>query len=319
MNNKQFHAAAALFLDDKRASGCSPATLDNYKTSLDLFAAFAEQHAADHAAPGTLAAWKVNLYHAGKSLPTIKLRLSHLRLFFAYAVAVGMLNSTPCTPEVMRTKKAVNTRPYTHLLDRAAILKILSAPEQAYKNVPCALRARNKAILTLLITAGLRNSEIRALRLRDLDFDNKTVTVERGKGGKFRIVSFPDVARQAVKTYMASPAFPAKHDENTLLFGQTRKTGEWQEISRQGFSEIVRRSVLILTGIDDIRSHALRHAYASMLLAGGVGKAEIQELLGHSCIQTTERYINLLMPEKPAEIANSVFSIDIPENAEQQA
>lgn len=318
MNNKQFHAAAALFLDDKRASGCSAATIANYKTSLDLFAAFAEQHAADHAAAATIAAWKSSLHHDGRSLATIRLRLGHLRLFFAFAVAVGSLNSTPCTPEVMRTKKQNTRRPYSHVLGRAEILRVLSAPEQAYKNVPMRLRARNKAILALLVTAGLRNSEARALRLRDLDFDACTVTVEHGKGDKYRIVSFPLAAREAVKQYMNGPAFPAASaTPETLLFGQTYANGEWQAISRQGFSEIVRRSVLILTGIDGIRSHALRHAYASMLLAGGIDKHNIQELLGHSNIATTERYIEQLTPNRPAEISNTVFDADIV--AEQHA
>ena len=308
MNIKAYKQTVKTFIEAKKAAACSPETLNSYTNTLNSYGRFAERKKADPAAPATIAAWKIELNSRGLAAASIRLYITHLQLFFRFAVEIEAVPKNPCTAEVCRMARQHGAKPYEHVLNKAAVMRLLSAPEADYKGVTRRLRARNKAMLTLLLTTGLRNSELRTLPASALDFENCTITVEHGKGDKYRVVSFPLAARDAVEKYLNSGVRPAKIGQEQPLFGSVNSKGKWQAFTRPALSALIERTVRVLTGVEGIRTHALRHAYASMLLAGGVDKHDIQDLLGHSSVTTTERYIERLSPAKPAEIANEVFA-----------
>jgi site-specific recombinase XerD len=169
---------------------------------------------------------------------------------------------------------------------------------------------RNRAIILTLLGCGLRNTELRSLTLADLRFgdeDEAQVTVRSGKGDKWRIVPFPAVVQQAVKAYIDSDEYAGASDRD-ILFGTSKGNGEWRMMSDENLSVLCKRYIANATGFEGARSHACRHAFASFNLTHGVPMAEIQSMLGHSSIMTTEHYASLLRPTAPTASGNKVFN-----------
>ena len=136
------------------------------------------------------------------------------------------------------------------------------------------LALRNRALVELVYSAGLRSSEAVGLDLADVDFDREQLHV-RGKGGKERIVPLGEEAAYLVARYLheARPALAARRRERGLRLGA-------REAARHA-----RRCGGIFA-----HPHRLRHAFATHLLEGGADLRTIQELLGHSSLSTTQLY-----------------------------
>jgi site-specific recombinase XerD len=135
------------------------------------------------------------------------------------------------------------------------------------------LALRNRALLELLYSAGLRSAEAVALDLGDIDFDRETVHV-RGKGGKERVVPLGEEAAHHVARYLQIGRPPLAVGANDALFLSAR--------GRRLDTSTVRRLLR--------HPHRLRHAFATHLLEGGADLRVIQELLGHSSLSTTQIY-----------------------------
>ena len=186
--------------------------------------------------------------------------------------------------------------------EQIAMLLVNVCPDKHVRNV----WPRNYAIIILLLTTALRNSELRALTPADLDFKHAEIVVEHGKGDKFRAVDFPAIAQSAVKLYMASKIRSDELSDTDPLFGtyMPSKSADignelgWREISRSGLSDIVREHVRLVTGVDGVRTHAMRHICARVDLNGGMRLEELQAKLGHSEIQTTQIYSGRLMARR---------------------
>jgi site-specific recombinase XerD len=135
------------------------------------------------------------------------------------------------------------------------------------------LALRNRALLELLYSAGLRSAEAVALDLGDVDFDRETVHV-RGKGGKERVVPLGEEAAHHVARYLQIGRTALAARANDALFLSAR--------GRRLDTSTVRRLLR--------HPHRLRHAFATHLLEGGADLRVIQELLGHSSLSTTQIY-----------------------------
>ena len=135
------------------------------------------------------------------------------------------------------------------------------------------LAVRNRALLELTYSCGLRSAEAVALDLADVDFEQESVHV-LGKGGKERIVPLGEEAAHAVSVYLrdARPAL-ARHADNALFLSIR---------GRRLDTSVLRRLLR--------NPHRLRHAYATHLLEGGADLRTIQELLGHASLSTTQIY-----------------------------
>jgi site-specific recombinase XerD len=135
------------------------------------------------------------------------------------------------------------------------------------------LALRNRALLELLYSAGLRSAEAVALDLGDVDFDRETVHV-RGKGGKERVVPLGEEAAHHVARYLqiGRPALAVGANDALFLSARGRRLD----------TSTVRRLLR--------HPHRLRHAFATHLLEGGADLRVIQELLGHSSLSTTQIY-----------------------------
>jgi integrase/recombinase XerD len=145
---------------------------------------------------------------------------------------------------------------------------------------------RNKAILELLYSSGLRISELAGLKLENFNFDMNFIRV-RGKGSKERIVPFGIPFKDLLKIYLPARQ---KLDKSKSGAGYLFITGRSLPFTRQGLWKIIKKAAVLAKIDKNITPHMLRHTFATHLLEGGADLRSIQQMLGHSSISTTEIY-----------------------------
>jgi integrase/recombinase XerD len=151
------------------------------------------------------------------------------------------------------------------------------------------LQIRNRAMIEVLYSSGLRVSELISLRLKDISLEAGYILC-RGKGSKERLVPLGEPAIQAVRSYLnGSQQRLAGKKSSDILFLNSRG----QQLTRQGFWQILKQWAHE-HGLDqNISPHMLRHSFATHLLDNGADLRSVQELLGHSDISTTQIYTHL--------------------------
>lgn len=211
--------------------------------------------------------------HKRNQRPSIARKLSTLRTFFRYLVREGLMSVNPA--EGMATPKRGRYLPKTLSVDEAAALM-----ERGHGTVLLALRDR--AILELLYSSGLRVSELTGLNVGGLDLRESLVRV-LGKGRKERIVPVGRKAREALAAYLQARG--GIDDEQPLFANHRGGRLTPRSVQRHLKVHLLKAGVL-----KDISPHALRHSFATHLLDGGADLRAIQELLGHVSLSTTQRY-----------------------------
>ncbi len=148
---------------------------------------------------------------------------------------------------------------------------------------------RNRAIIEMLYSCGLRVSELVNLEINNVNFDERIVTVV-GKGNKERVVPVSDISLALVREYLRGDQRPSprKGEENILFLNRLGR-----RLTRVMIFYIV-KDLAEAAGIKKVISpHTLRHSFATHLLEGGANLRAIQQMLGHESISTTEIYIHL--------------------------
>lgn len=165
---------------------------------------------------------------------------------------------------------------------------------------PCLTGRRNRALIAVMYRAGLRVSEALALYPRDLDERAGTVYVERGKGGKSRLVGMDAGAFALVGRWLDLRERKRGIGPRRLLFCTLSGGALSQAYVRQMLARLGRRA-----GIEKrVHSHAFRHTFASQLLDEGRDVATISKLLGHASIATTAVYLDHVNPKAAVEAAS---------------
>ncbi|MCS7250421.1 MAG: tyrosine recombinase XerC [candidate division WOR-3 bacterium] len=148
---------------------------------------------------------------------------------------------------------------------------------------PVEISYRDKAILELLYASGLRVSELVNLKIDDIDFENKVLKV-KGKGEKERIVPFGSYAFKAIKKYLEE-----KKGISPYLFVSRFN----KKLSNRQIQKIVKKYLSKISNPPATNPHIFRHSFATHLLDRGADLRAVQELLGHSSLQTTQIYTHL--------------------------
>ena len=148
---------------------------------------------------------------------------------------------------------------------------------------------RNRAILEVLYSCGLRVSEVVSLRISDLFLEDSFIRVI-GKGDKQRLVPIGEPAAQAVQLYLSQTrrAFASKKDEDILFLN--RRGGK---LSRQMVFLIIKRQCEAAGITKEISPHTFRHSFATHLVENGADLRAVQQMLGHESILTTEIYTHI--------------------------
>ena len=148
---------------------------------------------------------------------------------------------------------------------------------------------RNKAMLELMYSSGLRVSELINLNVNDIDLSNASVRIF-GKGSKERIIPLNDYAIDALNNYILNHRRSLfKHGESNYLF----LNNHGNKMTRQGFFKILEKIAKEKGIKSELSPHTLRHSFATHLLKHGADLRSIQELLGHNDISTTQIYTHI--------------------------
>jgi integrase/recombinase XerC len=262
----------------------SPHTLSAYAGDLRAFAAYlqplgVELLKATHLhIRGFLGVQAVD--HAATSRAR---RLAALKAFYGYLVRRKVLDANPAART--KTPKLPQRLPRAVPIDETFAL--MDAPD-----LERLLGLRDKAILEVLYGGGLRVSELVGLSLESLDRSNGVVRV-LGKGNKERLCPLNPTALEAIALWLARRgellAKQHKHQDPTALFLNHRGG----RLTTRSIGRHLDAYVLKLGLERKLSPHALRHSFATHLLAGGADIRVIQELLGHASLSTTQRYTHV--------------------------
>jgi hypothetical protein len=157
---------------------------------------------------------------------------------------------------------------------------------------------RDKGILELFFSTGLRLAELRSLNRKDLNFNTREISV-RGKRGKIRIVFLSDRSVDALKEYLESrldhlsPLFINYHDRAL----NEMPPGEGFRLSANNIYRIVKKYALQAGIVSSPSPHTLRHSFATDLLRNGADLRSVQEMLGHKDLSTTQIYTHVTNPQ----------------------
>jgi integrase/recombinase XerC len=258
----------------------SPHTLAAYSSDLAQLLAFAVREKGEAVEAEDVTHLLLRRYLAGLAKETRKSsigrKLAAIRSFFRFLVRRGMLEKNPA--ELIATPKKEQRLPFHLDIDQATTL--MEAPEDGEKHA-----LRDRAILELLYSSGLRVSELTGLDIGELDLAGGMVRVT-GKGGKERIVPVGSRALAALQEYLDERGESAIRG---ALFLNTRGG----RINRRSVARIVDAHVMRIAAFKRISPHTLRHTFATHLLEGGADLRAIQELLGHASLSTTQKYTHV--------------------------
>jgi integrase/recombinase XerC len=258
----------------------SPHTATTYARDLRALAEFMER--------GNLSDWKrvdsqhVRVFaaraHAGGLSPrSVQRRLSAVRGFFNYLLRERIVTSNPAVE--IRAPKAARRLPGT--LDVDQLNQLLDIPAED------ALAVRDKAIMELFYSSGLRLDELVGLDIGQLDLPDRTVRV-LGKGRKTRVVPVGRKAIEALRVWLRERATLADLDDPALFVGRNGTRLKHRAIQLR-IAYWARRKGLPA----HVHPHLFRHSFATHLLESSKDLRGVQELLGHADISTTQIYTHL--------------------------
>jgi len=218
------------------------------------------------------------LFRSGKR-SSIARKLASIRSFFQYLVREGIISKNPA--KGVATPKTEKYIPSTLTIDE--MFRMLDAPDSSKS-----MGLRDRAILELLYSSGIRVGELTQLNCDDADLELGIIKV-LGKGRKERIVPIGSKAIEAIKDYLEKRGFPWGNGRDYPLFINTRGG----RLTGRSVSRVVEKYGKKSGLAKRIGPHALRHTFATHLLDAGANLRDIQELLGHVSLSTTQKYTHV--------------------------
>jgi len=274
----------------------SPLTVANYQRSLNLLFDFLGVSSAEYINKTTIRTLKSKLHSAkarsgsSLSITTKNYHLTVLRAFLRYLLQDEEMDGVYAPDRIRRFKQEERQ---VKVLRSEELTRLLESPDVSTRT-----GKRDKAMLEMFFSTGLRVAELRGLNIKDLNFDTREISV-RGKRGKIRVVFLSDRAVDALKNYLES-----RLDSITPLFIRNMDKardemppGENFRLSRISIYNVVKKYALKAGIVSDPSPHTLRHSFATDLLRNGADLRSVQELLGHADLSTTQIYTHVTNPQ----------------------
>ncbi len=220
----------------------------------------------------------------GNSSRTIARKLAAVRSFFKYLLKKKVLKANP----VLNLSSPKLEKKLPSFLDEVSVSKMMDIPDTSTSE-----GLRDKALLELLYSTGMRLNELISLKLHDIDFHNETVKVF-GKGKKHRIIPFGSKAKESLKMYLkqrSSFNFEKKNVHEDTFFLSSRG----HRMYPKGVYRVVNKYISMVSEIEKKSPHVLRHTFATHMLNRGADLRAVKELLGHESLSTTQVYTHLTM------------------------
>ncbi len=270
----------------------SPNTLDGYLNDIAQFQEFLTHsgHAVESRSIQiekidrlAIRSFMAHLYEKNYSGTTMRRKLSTLSSFFRFLCREGYLKTN--VAKTVPAPRMQNKLPSYFSVDE--MFRLLQLPEgEGF------LQVRDRALLELFYSCGLRISELVGLTLEDINLDSRMVKV-LGKGGKERLLPMGRHCVEALKSYL------------NARMDKVRKLGPGTEqlflnyrgaaITVRGVRKVVEKYIKQGNFAGGVSPHSIRHSFATHLLEGGADLRSIQELLGHSSLSTTQKYTHLTL------------------------
>ncbi|MDC3413976.1 tyrosine-type recombinase/integrase [Terrihalobacillus insolitus] len=290
--------ALDFFVEKLRDQDKSEATIKNYVADLRKFFAYMEEKEGAHGGTGVSATpkkaireYKTYLEKSGLAASTVNRRLQSLRSYFNSLVEAGVTKTNPAT-EIK--SKSIAKQNETKWLERHQVKAIFDAIDKRKQGE--AKRALQRAIFLVLVNSALRVSELCELRLGDLDWNNGFITVQSGKGGKFRKVPFNSATQKAVKIWLKY-----RRLEGDYVF-QTERSDKMTPRAVQHMTKVLSADLPFHFTVHQLRHTALKN------LADKTGRIEIvATVAGHENVNTSKRYIEPSLKEIAEAMKDSEF------------
>ena len=254
-------------------------TIKAYNNDLKKFKNFIKNKTINNLDENSIKDYIKYLNKENNDTKTISHNISTLRSFYKFLLIEKKVNKNPMEYiELPKTKKSL---PKTLSIEE--IDKLLDI------NLTDAFSFRNKAMLELMYSSGLRVSELINVKIHDIDVSNCIIRI-MGKGSKERIVPLGDYAIKYIELYLKEYREKLiKRELNDYLF----LNNHGNKMTRQGFFKILKQIAKEKNIKTEFSPHTLRHSFATHLLNGGADLRSIQEMLGHSDISTTQIYTHV--------------------------
>nr|DAF90870.1 MAG TPA: Integrase [Siphoviridae sp. ctnMR5] len=306
MNAKQFEIASEQYITALPSMGKSKRTATAYDLAFRKFNAYLAEQQVDEIIPLTVINWRSALSGENIKSNTTRQYMFLIHSFFEWAIKMKITTENPVLLDEIPQPKQIEH----DLLTIDEIKKILTV-----KPTSPMTGARNRAIIILLLQTGLRNSELRALTLDNIDFANSRIVVEHGKGDKKRYVPLPELAKECIQDYLRSPAYPPAIKSSDTLFGNDiDENGHhtngaiWRPFNITKLNDLVRRYTAKVCG-HSVHTHILRHAFTSLCDYSGMPMTEISQNLGHANpIITAKVYRHILDKDTAVQAGNKAMN-----------
>ena len=259
----------------------SDLTKDNYKRDILLYKEFLDIYGYNYLKINKNEIMDYLKYLDGfkYSSKSIGRNLSSLRSFYTYLIEIKIIDTNIF-------KRIRNPKVSKKLPNYLSVVEVENVLDEIHEETKEDIR--NKCLFELLYSTGMRVSEVSDIKIRDIDFDEKSIRV-MGKGSKERIVYYGDKLNNILHKYLRVRNEFNLSKDNQFLF--INKLGN--KLSRQSIEYIIDKIMLTSEVNHKISPHTLRHTYATHLLDNGADLRSVQELLGHDSLDTTEIYTHI--------------------------
>jgi integrase/recombinase XerC len=252
-------------------------TLRAYRADLEAFYDYLRVHKVAEIDRNVISHYIGFLLKHGMDARSVARKLSSLKSYFKFLKRTDVISSDPARG--IRTPKIKKHLPGFLTYDQVEHALNITSP-------------RDRAIMEVLYSCGLRAQELVSLRIVDIDFNRNEIKV-KGKGNKERIVPFGRIAKHAILDYMKV------RGESARGAGRARTTPELflnyqgRRLSTRSLQQIVKKYLLRVAHAAGTNPHILRHSFATHLLDNGADLRAVQELLGHASLSTVQIYTHL--------------------------
>lgn len=264
----------------------SPHTIESYAIDLGQFLEFLGAERIESLAAvdrNTLRSYLGAKLDEGFSRRSIARKVASLRSFFKYLVRKNIVDANP----TLTLMSPAREKRLPEILDEAAVARLLDVPDTSTLE-----GKRDKAVLELFYSSGIRLSELIGLNVDEVNLSSGTMKV-RGKGRKERIIPVGRKAVEALRTYLSERNSQThqngSYNKEAPLFAL--KNGKRMYAS--AVARMVKRTITAVSEIEKKSPHVLRHTFATHLLNRGADLRAVKEFLGHESLSTTQVYTHI--------------------------
>lgn len=260
---------------------CSPSTTENYQRYLARFSEYAGDIDVNEITYETISKYRRYLADSSRlGQASQNYHVIALKSFLRYLSICNIKTMNYYQVEVGKTVHAQR-----EALDRTEVLRLLSMPK--LNNL---IGLRDSAMLELFVATGMRVGELSGVTKDKLNFNTMQFTI-RGKGQKDRLVFLTPRCVEAISRYLE-----ARYDNSPFLFVEL-STAKAEQLSIRHIQRIVKQYATLAGITKKVSPHTLRHSFATNLRNNGADMREVQEMLGHASITTTQQYVHITSPQ----------------------